>query len=404
MSINSLGPNGLTIQTLPDIISEILNGVPGFPGLFQIYGADINVNPNTPDGQEVALFSQAKLDALQQLQRAYNSFDPDQATGTVLDQRCAYNGVVRQAGTNTLQNVNVTTSGGVTLPGVDLFGVSGAYTVADGNGNQYALLVTTIIGGPSTTLLEFEAAVVGPVSSAPGAITVPITILPNILSVSNPAGPITIGVNEESDVSLRIRRANSTALPSKGYWQGLVGALIDVEGVSFAEVIENIGPSTDGNGIPGHSIWTIVSPSTGDSTIQANIANAIYIKRNAGCGMKGAVTVNIPQTPTQNFAIKFDFATPQNLWFRARVIPITGSVDIVFIAQQVLAQFGNSYGINQAADSSSIVCFIKDLFPNASIDTDGVSTDGVTYSGLVQPAAVNDQFVIAGSSFVSITT
>ena len=129
MATNSISSSGLSIQTLADIISEILNGAPGYPGLKAIYGADINVDPNSPDGQMINLFAQGKIDVLEMLQSIYDSFDPDQAVGTVLDQRCAINGAVRTAGTYTETNVNVTASQAATLQGLDLY-PSAPFTVA----------------------------------------------------------------------------------------------------------------------------------------------------------------------------------------------------------------------------------------------------------------------------------
>ena len=83
---------------------------------------------------------------------------------------------------------------------------------------------------------------------------------------------------------------------------------------------------------------------------------------------------------------------------------ISGHVDNAYIASQILAAFGNSYSINQAADASSIVAFIKQLYPTAYVSGEGVSTDGLSYVPLVTPTAVNYQFRISGSSFISITS
>ena len=111
---NLIDQTGITIQTLPQIIDEILNGTADYPGMFQIYGANINVNPNSPDGQMIAIVAQAKLDMLEFIAQVFASFDPDQAIGVVLDQRCSINGVAREAGTYTITPVTVTVDRAVT--------------------------------------------------------------------------------------------------------------------------------------------------------------------------------------------------------------------------------------------------------------------------------------------------
>lgn len=398
MPSNTIGVNGLTIQTLADIVGEL------DAGLRAIYGSDINLDPNSPDGQMVNLYSQGKLDTLEMGEQIYTSFDPDQAQGAALDARCAINGVVRQPGSHSLVRIDITVGAAtIFFYGLNI-NPAKAFTVADQNGNRYQLVTSFGFIGPGTIQQTFQAVKTGPVSSPIGTITNIVTIIAGVTNVNNPAAPFILGVLEESDALLRIRRANSVSLPSKGYLQGLIGALLDVPGVTNADVLENMTSSTDANGIPGHSIWSIISTGPSNLTsVEPEVANAIYVKRNAGCGMKGGVSVNVTQLDGNVIAIKFDFSTKQNLWFRATVQAITGAVDLVYLTSQVLAQFGQSYNIGQKADSSSIVAFLKGIAPNASISAEGVSTDGASYVPLVTPTGVNYQFEITGSSFITLS-
>jgi hypothetical protein len=405
MAVNSIGADGCTIQSLQDCINEILNGAGGYPGLLQIYGPGLNVNPNSPDGQMVNIYALGKEDTLQQLQNIYDSFDPDQATGVALDARCAINGVQREAGTYTVQAVSVTTSGAVVLPGLDLYTALEAFTVQDGQGNQYQLTTTTTFVSAGTQSLVFQAALLGAVSSAPGTITVPVTILPNVISVNNPSGPSTVGTNEETDPVLRIRRQNSVALPARGWLPGLVAGLLDITGITDAVVLENNTSETNAYGIPPNTIWPIVSTDSSDvGLVESEVANVIDIYRTAGCGMKGSSTVVVDQISGPALTIAFDFAVPQLLWFKATITEITGSADASFITNSIASQFENAYDINQPADSSAIVAYIKQIAPNVAVSLEGVSTDGVIYTTLVTPGTVQRQFTIAGSSYVTIST
>lgn len=281
---NTIDQTGLQTKTREEIINEFLNGAGGFPGLYGIYGPDINVGPNSPDGQLLNILAQVAVDMEELIASVNAAFDPDQATGTILDARCAINGVIRQGATYTMQSVNVTVSQALTLPGLD---TSNPFTVADSNGNQFQLATSYAFAGAGTVALVFRAALVGPVLTTIGTITNVITPQTGVSGVNNSIAANPVGVAQESDASLRIRRAASVSLPSKGFLQGLLGALVDIEGVVQAIVLENITNATDANGIPGHSIWVIVDAP---SSANAEIGEAIYVKRNAGCGMTSTGT------------------------------------------------------------------------------------------------------------------
>jgi uncharacterized phage protein gp47/JayE len=388
---NAIDSSGLTIQTTPEIIAEILDGAPGYPGMRQIYGADINVDANSPDGQMVNIVAQAKTDVLELSQQIYNSFDPDKAVGTSLDARCAINGVLRNPGTQTIQNVLVTTDRAVTLPGLDTSVTP--FTVADTSGNQYQLVSTFAFTGAASTSLVFKAVLIGAVSSLPNTIISIVTVTLGVIAVNNPTTYTTLGLVEETDYALRIRRQKSVALPSQGYLEGLIGALLDTTGVTEAMVYENDTNSTDANGIPGHSIWCIVRGG-----VNPGIANAIYVKRNAGCGMKGSVVVPVLQVDGSFFPVKFDRPTLQNLYISFNIVAVTGSVDASFIRNQILSLL--TYTIAQPAVASEITALVEGIAPNGSISAMGVSSDGSSYVSLLATSAINNLWALASARII----
>jgi|GEM_PF-1174492 uncharacterized phage protein gp47/JayE len=293
----TLDNNGLTIPTISEIRDEILNGTVLFPGYLTIFpGA--NVQPNSPDANLINIFAQVAVDEYEFLQMIYDAFDPDQARGPTLDARCAINGIQREAGTYTQQGVTVTAIGACNLQGLDLY-PSNPFTVSDGQGNQYQLLTTYAFSGAGSAALLFQAATIGAIQSTVGAINSIVTVVAGVASVTNATGPAILGVPEETDAALRIRRSNSVANGSTGYADGLLGVLLAVPGVTGAKVYENDGPAIDSDGIPGHSIWVIVAG--GGVGFDAAVAAAIYSKKDAGCGQTNGGTGALGQaflTPT----------------------------------------------------------------------------------------------------------
>lgn len=382
---NLIDATGIQIQTSAQILDEILNGTADYPGMYQIYGSNINVDPNSPDGQMINIIAQAKLDALELIAQVFAGFDPDQAVGVVLDQRCAINGVVRNAGTYTRTDVTVVVTQALTLAGLDT-APDAPFTISDSAGNQFQLVEEHAFSGAGSEDLIFRAKELGAVLITANTLTTIVTITLGVGSVNNPTAPSVVGLSEETDFALRIRRSRSVALPSKGFFEGLYGALLDIPGVTSVNLLENVGSAPDGNGIPGHSIWAIVAGGT-----NAAVGRVIYLKRNAGCGMKGATTVTITQVDNSLFDVAFDRPTAQNLWISFDVAAITGVVDADYIRAQLLTAL--SYQIGQSADTTSIVALVKGIAPNASVSDEGVSNVDGSYVALKAPTGVNYQFI-----------
>jgi hypothetical protein len=161
-------------------------------------------------------------------------------------------------------------------------------------------------------------------------------------------------------------------------------------------VLENITNTTDGNGIPGHSIWCVVAGGS-----NADIANVIYLKRNAGCGMKGGVSVVITQVDLTTFTVQFDRPTTERLYVELSIHAVTGSLPgDSFVKAQLLA--GLPFNIGQSADASTITALLKEIAPNCAFSAVNVSNDGSTWVSLLAPTGVNYQFTLA-SGDITIT-
>ncbi len=383
---NAIDSAGLTLKTRDEIVASLTDGDLGVPGYRAIYGADINLDPNTPDGQFLQLMAQIAIDVEELLQQIYTGFDPDTAIGVGLDRACAYNGVQRQAGTRSTQYVTVTATQALTIAGIDT-APTAPFTISDNAGNRFALIEAHAFGAAGTADLNFQAIEIGPTLVGANTLTTIVTVQLGVASVTNGVLTGTVGVAAETDYTLRLRRQQSVSIPSKGYLQGLYGQLLAISGVTSALVLENTTNVTDADGIPDHSIWVIVNGGT-----NAEVANAIYVKRNAGCGMLGAVHVNITQVDGTIFQVAFDRPTPEDLWISFDVAAVTGSIDVAFIRAQILEQL--SYTINQPADASAVTLLVKTIAPNASVSDEGVSNDGISYVSLLSNATKDKQWSI----------
>lgn len=175
---------GLTIDTLNDIVTLLEDGYK------EIYGVDINIDSNSPDGQLINLYAQANRDLQEIIQQVNSGFDIEQAIGVVLDQRISLLGLTRQGATYTQQQVNITVDRSLTLQGLDDDADSPdgvGYTVADDAGTEFILLDTSNLTA-GTTLLTFRAKDLGSITTLPNTITNPISIVIGVTAINNPSG------------------------------------------------------------------------------------------------------------------------------------------------------------------------------------------------------------------------
>jgi len=388
----SLSATGLEVKTRAELIAE-------FTAAFQaIYGADINLDQDSPDGQMMNIYIQAVLDVSDLLVQVYNSFNPDNAIGTVLDQRVGINGIQRQAGTFTTTNITIVTSQPVNLYGLDQ-NVEPVYTVSDNAGTEWELVTTTYILSATTTVCVFQAKEAGATLTIPNTITVPVTIVLGVTSINNPTTYTTLGIDEETDAALKIRRQQSVSLASQGYLQALIAALENVAGVTSAYIHENMTDTTDSENVPSHSIWVIVAGSYDDE----ELATAIYTKRNAGCGLYGSESYVITQVDGSPFVVVWDDVVMENLFIKMTLTSLNG-IDPPNIAQ-ILTDLPTLYvpSVYEQVNINDLATYVQQVDNNALVTLEGFSLSvGGTYTDTLTPSAKNKQFAIASSRIVII--
>lgn len=384
-----LDSQGLTIKTRAEIVSDLQDS------FRSIYGSDINLDQNSPDGQLIGILAQQAVDIRELLSSVYNSFNPDRAVGVQLDERVSINNIQRRGGTFTVQPITLTVDRTVTLQGLDAnyndVNATG-YTVQDNSGNQFILIDSeTLTAG--TYSRNFRAKNLGLVETTVGTITNPVTIVLGVTSINNPSGALEIGQNEETDAELRLRRQYSVSISSEGYLNGLLGAVLNLDGVSDAKVYENVTNITDADGIPAHSTWLIV-----EGGANTDIANVYYEKKSAGSGMRGDVEVDITTASGNIITMKFDRPVAKDLYIQFDIQPtIAGTVfDLAAIKQYLVDNL--EYNIGSFADTSTITA--QAIAAIAATSGGGVplnveiSDDGITWADFLEVTTLDEQWTL----------
>ena len=261
----------------------------------QIYGTDAYLDPDSKDGQMVALVALAIHDANNTAIAVYNSFSPSTGMTDALSRNVKINGISRRAATNSTADLTLSGAAGTTI-------TNGS--VKDANGIIWNLPASVTIGPGGTVIATSTCSVSGAVAAVAGSVSKINTPTRGWLSVTN-ASAATVGSAAETDSELRIRQRQSVALPSLTPFAALDGAIANVTGVTRHKLYENDTGSQDTNGLPAHSVAAIVDG--GD--INA-IAQVIQSKKGQGVATFGSTSVTVPDAWQNPHTISFSRSSP----------------------------------------------------------------------------------------------
>ncbi|EHT5258173.1 baseplate J/gp47 family protein [Escherichia coli] len=306
----------------------------------QIYGSDAYLEPDSKDGQMVALVALAVHDANNTAIEIYNSFSPTTAQAAALSSNVKINGITRKVATNSTADLLLTGTAGTTI-------TNGS--ARDKNGIIWNFPASVAIGVDGTVLVTATCANSGSVAAMAGTITTINTPTRGWVSVTNPAAA-TVGTPAETDAELRIRQSQSVALPSITPFEALDGAVSNVTGVTRHKLYENDTGSEDGNGLPPHSVAVIVDG--GDVT---DIAQAIRGNKGQGTATHGTTSVTVPDKYGNPHVIKFSRSSDVPVYARIKLKVFTGyTSQIGQQIQQAISDYINSLTIGDSVLLSRI--------------------------------------------------
>ncbi len=307
---NSLSAFGLTVDSVTDIVTSLTTAMQS------IYGSDINVDANSPDGQLINIYAQTAADILELIVDVYNSFSVEGAYGVMLDQRVALNGITRRQGTYTIVPVVVVVNQAITLTGLDDVAADPtltAFTISDNAGNQFFLETGIAFAGAATQALLFRAVEIGLVETTPNTITNQVTTVLGVASVNNPITSISTTGHTASGFP------QITAIPSTA------GMLV--------------GMDIAGTGIPAGS--TILSV---DSTTQ------VTISANATATASG-VTITVTSPPIVNGVNEETDAQLKIRHGQSFALASTGPADAVSAALLAIPDVTDAFVVENVTDS-----------------------------------------------------
>ncbi|ECT3794060.1 hypothetical protein D3769_19395 [Salmonella enterica subsp. enterica serovar Schwarzengrund] len=317
-TVTAEGISAPDYQTIFDILTSYFQ---------QIYGSDAYLQPDSKDGQMVALVALAVHDANNTAISVYNCFSPATGYGAALTSNVKINGIARKGATNSTVDLLLTGTAGTAI-------TNG--TVKDTNNVIWRLPASVVIGVDGAVTVTAICSNSGAVAALAGTITTINTPTRGWTSVTNPAAA-TVGAPAETDAELRIRQGQSVAIPSITPFEGVDGAIANIAGVTRHKLYENDTGKTDGNGLPPHSISAIVDG--GDVT---EIARTIRGNKGQGVRTWGKTSVTVPDKYGNPHIISFSRPTDVPVYGKITLKVFAGYTSQIGVQiQQAVADYIN---------------------------------------------------------------
>ena len=381
----TIDANGFKAESFTEILTRLSNG------LKNIYGQDINLDQDSPDGQQLGIQANIISDFQDLALYIYNSMDPDLADGANFDKLLKLLARTRLPSSRSTVDIEMVLNKTVSIPA--------SYTIKDLN-NQNWIIGTAQTLDAGTHLVSFYSEDWGNITAEPNTINEQVTILTEVVSINNPENAIS-GRDEESIVQVRERRNKILEINASSTIGSIIGKILDLNGVIDAVPYENMTKIYDPvRDIQPNSYWIVVKG--GDI---AQISEIIAKDKTGGTGLKGKVeTVYIEKFVRQNGSVrefyhdvKFDRPTEVSIHIKFKVSRkiSTQSIDIEHI-KDTLAN--KEFYIAQNITVTELYSTIYSAATNYIATDLEVSKDGVVWDSVFLQASYDEEFIIEKSN------
>lgn len=320
--------------------SDILAGVQA--DLNDAFGGNLSPALSTPQGQIASSQTAVIADTNALFAEFVSQVNPDTASGFMQDAIARIYFLNRSPGLPTTVECLCVGAFGTSIP-------VGAQ-VQDTSGNRYACTQAGVIPVGGSITLTFASILNGPTACPLNTVTTIYQAIPGWNTVNNPSAG-TVGANVETQAAFAYRRQQSVALNAHGSLPAIYAAVFNVPGVIDVYVYENVTSAPISVGATNYSMaaHSLYVAAVGGAS--ADIAQAIWSKKDVGCGYNGNTSVVVTDTsgyqpPYPAYTVTYE--TPPALPIKFAVqIAASASLpsDIVALTQAaVIAAFTGTDG------------------------------------------------------------
>ena len=341
----SISITGVICPTTSDILTGVLTD-------WNIsFGGNLNItNVATPQGyicSQISNYLQSQNSAIAYLA---SQTDPATAEGRFQDAIGRFYNITRVAAVATVVTCTVVGQPNQTLP---------AGSQATDGTYMYNSLADVVYSSGGTASAQFACATTGPIGCPATTLNKIATAVPYWDSVINPSDGV-IGTAIQSTYDFEAQRQASLGINSAAMNAAVRGAVLAVTGVVDCYVTDNYTASAVLTGATNYSLLpnSIYIGVYGGA--EADIANAIFIKRNPGCNMNGNTTATVYDTsvdyPYPSYSIIYNAVGALPIYFAVVVANHPGlpSNYQSLIQDAIIASFNGQDGYPRAKIANDI--------------------------------------------------
>ncbi len=364
MALTSLGYKKSTYQ---DILQNMIELCKKF------FGEDIDTTDLTPLGKFIRIIAYKQAETEEEAELIYYSIFPNTATGTSLDRLLKFAGISRNPATVSQFTVKFTGDAGTIIPYYFEVGTESGlkfytfdeYEIGEPQeGKEHGTCLATVYCDTKGTIGNIEASDINVIINPENGVA-------SVEGVER----IVDGTDQEDDVALRKRFIAALAGAGNCNELAIASALVRIESVINASVIENNSDKTDEAGRPPHSFECYIS---GGADKEEEIAKTIFDKKPVGIKTHGKKSVTFKDDGGNERTIKFSYTTPVyttvNLSLKVNTTfdMNTGKDDI----KKLLTDYINELGVGNSVILSSLYAIIHSVTGVVEVTDLKLSADG----------------------------
>lgn len=391
---------GLSVPDEKDILDGRLSD------LDDALGGGMSKSLTSPQGQIAMSETAIIADKNDQLLSIVNGINPDYATGRFQDAIGRIYFIDRIAAQGTTVTATVSGLVGTVIPA--------GSTAQDDAGYIYSSLDDATIPASGAVDIVFQNQTSGAIACPSGSLNTIYRAVTGWSGITNSAAGVQ-GNDVETRANFEYRRKQSVALNAKGTPESIYAAVLDLDGVVDAYVWSNHSGETVNIGstsypVPAHSVYIAVYGGSAQ-----DIAQAIYLKNQAGCGMVGNTSAVVTDTSrgtniNPQYTITWNTPAQTRTYFKVEIESSSSlPSDIVTQAQSaIISGFnGNSDLVPKARIASKVFAggyySVLNNIDTASVNVMSVtvSLDGVTFASSIEYGV--DQIPSLDTSDISVS-
>ncbi len=294
--------------------------------------AGIDLTPEQPLGQINGIMAKKLAELWEVAQTLANAMNPNAAEDFLLDNVCLLTGTKREPAKRSTVTITADVN--------DLFAATAGQLIINVDGQPDVQFrnrdVVDTLSPAGEYPIVFECTEYGPVVAAATTLSVITSPVSGLNTVTN-AEDAVLGKFDEKDVPLRARREDELTAPGACTVDSIRADVLQVPGVKQCYVFENVGLTTDENGLPGKSIEVVIYDGETPEADDEEIAQTIWDSKPSGGQTVGTTSQEVLDSTGIPRPVYFSRATVVNVWLEydatvdSNFFPLTGA-DLIKLA------------------------------------------------------------------------